>query len=216
MAHDDDLLQKMITNIRGNLALVAPASTSERVEREPAPEVPRWLRSIPAEYAWARLDAPELRERVKIHSELALLSQSIVASPRVTFVGGAGSGKTVLAVACFRAWCERNTRLAQRSLFVLASRLAGERARHGLGHGEPPLVERCLRAPLLVLDDLGNGGKTTDREIIDVIFERHAESRATWITTGLSVSNIATQYGDGLVRRAFERGRVQVVKLGER
>jgi hypothetical protein len=42
----------------------------------------------------------------------------------------------------------------------------------------------------------------------DVLLERDAENRATWLTTGLTRDQLVKRYGLGVVARVFERAKV--------
>jgi serine/threonine protein kinase len=50
------------------------------------------------------------------------------------------------------------------------------------------------------------------REARTLIFERHAQDKPLWVTTGLTRPQLAERYGAGIVRRIFERARI--VALG--
>jgi hypothetical protein len=68
-------------------------------------------------------------------------------------------------------------------------------------------VELAMGCSVLALDDLGN--ERAERSAVpDVIFERHAEDRPTWLTTAFGPDAIAKRYGDGIARRVFERAAV--------
>jgi DNA replication protein DnaC len=160
-------------------------------------------RSIPPTYAWATLDAPELPERV--YAPAIVIGQTVCHEPRVCLMGASRSGKTSLAVAMMRAWVVKQERPA---LFVAAHRLGMARLQHPAGHGEAELVETAMRAPLVLLDDLGSEREFTMSPVADVIFERHAQDLPTWITTGLARDPLVARYGAGVVARLFERARV--------
>lgn len=155
------------------------------------------LTSIPARFRWARLDAPELATRCQLNGTTPQLAGALVLrAAGAVFAGPAGSGKTSLAVACLHA---RGT-----GLFVPALRLGTARQQSRLGGGEAPAVDDAVRAPLLLLDDVGQEAKTATNAVKDVVFARHDADRPTWITTGLSAKQLAEVYGDGFVRRIFE------------
>jgi DNA replication protein DnaC len=135
-----------------------------------------------------------------------------VGSPGLLLFGPSGSGKTSLACALLRAWEARDVR--RRGVFLPAWKLAVARAQYGLGHGEPPEVERALSAALLVLDDLGSERNTATNAVPDVIFERAYAGRLTWVTTWMTAEQVAQRYGDGIARRLWERGRVTVIACG--
>jgi hypothetical protein len=162
------------------------------------------VESVPPAYAWARLGAPELaaRVRAKVPTDGGLVQVS--RAPRVVFLGPAGSGKTSLAVALLREMVARE----RWGLFAHAYKLAAARGRQKLGTGESPIVARALDTELLLVDDVGNERRTELSALPDVIFERHAEERRTWVTTAFDEAGIAGLYGDGIARRIFERALV--------
>jgi len=198
-----------------------PGETSEsgfrRVMREmpaeaEAPPAPRTRgklalalleRTIPQAYRWASFDAPELSERV--HAASVAIARSSSAEPRVCLMGVSRAGKTTLGVAMLRAWVARTER---RATFVHAYRLGVARIQHPAGQGEPDIVETAMRAPLVLIDDLGGERDHAMNAVPDVLFERDAEGRATWVTTGLTREMLVKRYGLGVVARIFERATV--------
>jgi hypothetical protein len=82
------------------------------------------------------------------------------------------------------------------------------RIQHLAGHGEPEIVESAMKVPLALLDDVGSERDTSGNALPDVIFERHAEDRPLWVTTGLTRPQLITRYGAGIVGRLFERSVV--------
>lgn len=173
------------------------------------------LSSVPTSYRWARFDAPEFAERVPKRDGIKLALDALESrAPRVVIQGGAGDGKTSLAVAMLSRLVDSWTDL--RSLpgvFCHSYRLGLARAQYGLGEGEPPAVLRAMEANILLLDDLGSERQTQNNAVPDVLFERHAEDMVTWITTGLSAKQIAERYGDGIARRVFEHA--VIINLGK-
>ncbi len=72
-----------------------------------------------------------------------------------------------------------------------------------------------MKYPLVLVDDVGSERDMAGNAVPDVIFVRHAEDRALWVTTGLTRAQLATRYGPGIVRRLLERARViQVAAQG--
>ncbi len=161
--------------------------------------------TIPRSYQWAKLDAPELAERVRGNGAVRKARAALDAT-WIVLRGSAGTGKTSLAVAMLRAWARVYT--VGDAAFVAAPKLAMARIQHSAGDGEPALVELAMRARLLVLDDLGSERDHRTSAVPDVIFERHAEGRATWITTGLTDEQLEARYGEGIARRVLERAVV--------
>jgi hypothetical protein len=58
-----------------------------------------------------------------------------------------------------------------------------------------------------LLDDLGADAKVPSNVVPEVIAERHAEQRVTWITTSLEPKEIAQRYRGGIARRILEHAK---------
>lgn len=167
------------------------------------------LASLPTDFDAAALDAPWLAKLVGAQA-IATAHQNL-ATPRLVFVGPSGSGKTSLAIAMFRAALDAEpARDYRRSghLYVSAYKLAKARACHPLGEGEAPLVAQALRAPVLLLDEVGGEDPRHASAVAEVIYERHAEGMPTWVTTGTDPEKLAARYGGGIGRRMFEGATV--------
>jgi DNA replication protein DnaC len=158
-------------------------------------------KTIPAYYRWARFSAPELRQRVPA-SALTAAVEYAWRHDRVCLMGASRGGKTSLAVAMLRRWVSHANKPAA---FVHAYRLGVARIMHPAGHGEPELVEFAMRAPLVLIDDLGGERDHALSALPDILVERHAENRPTWVTTGLTREQLVKRYGLGIVARVFER-----------
>lgn len=169
----------------------------------------RALGTIPTAFADARLDAPWLLELVG--GEAMEQAWASLDAKRAAFVGPPGAGKTSLAVAMFRAAVEKAGHGVAKFRYVSSHALAKARATSSLGE-EAPLVDRALSAPLLLVDELGGEDARHASAVAEVLYERHAENLATWITTGVTPQAIANRYGGGIARRVFEGAAV--FKLG--
>lgn len=183
-----------------------PLQTDEEIEAGRRREwAGRALSTIPRSFAEVTLATPWLAQLVGAQA-IAEATQAVRA-PRAAFLGPAGAGKTSLAVAMFRALLEVERpdpyRRAEHR-YVSAHALAKARAMHTLGDGEAPLVEASLRAPLLLVDELGGEDARHASAVAEVIYERHAEGLPTWITTGVLPKDLANRYGGGIARRLFE------------
>jgi hypothetical protein len=165
------------------------------------------ISSIPGAY-WPTLGSDELARRVKCNKPLAEIVRRVLAADLVVFQGGSGAGKSSLAAACLR---ER----APYGLFVSALDLAVARMHHRVGRGEAPLAKRAMTAPLLLLDDVGNDviqKLVMNSAVMPVLWKRYETGRPLWVTTGFTYDQLGAMYGDGAVRRMFERA--YVVQLG--
>lgn len=176
-------------------------------------------REIPARFAWARWEAPELRERVQLASaKLDEVKHKLNArsgrADRVVIIGGAGKGKTSLAAAFLAGRIEQG---AAQPRFVAARNLLSARAYPGANGIEPqsvPWASLAIAANPLVLDDLGaeltgapaGGGLAAQRiEVVcRVLADRHDLDLGHVITTAHEREKIADWYGDGVARRVFE------------
>jgi DNA replication protein DnaC len=181
--------------------LVAPARLCDACSAYRAKErrTAELLEGIPAEYRWARFGSPDLAKRIRSGPAL-LQARTHLDASRVVFIGDAGAGKTSLAVAMF---LERAERVGLRAAFAPCWRLGAARAR--AEDSDPELLRSALRADLLLLDDLGSERNMPSNPIPDLIFERHAEGRSTWVTTWMKPRDLEERYGDGIARRVFER-----------
>lgn len=169
-------------------------------------------RSMPARFGWALDPTPEALAQ-RIQYDQRKVRQAIDAAPRVDilFLGPSGVGKTSLAVAMAGAWVRRYSRPA---VFAESGILSRARARYRLGAGEAPMVEACMDAPLLVLDDLGQEREDRDGCISDVVYDRHNRGLPTWVTCGLPYESLdafsgrlSARYDGGFARRISEIGR---------
>lgn len=193
----------------------AEAQRQEGIRRELAEA----LASIPADYAWAKIGAPEMAQRVKpAEKARAALAAWLRGETMITLTGPSGAGKTSLACALLRATIDSGARGVETARFVRSWELAKARSEHALGRGEAPLVTLALRAHTLVIDELGEELRSSsklvrgDTAIRDVLHQRQAEGRRTIVTTYLSIDEIAEAYGAGIARRLHERGIV--IELG--
>lgn len=161
--------------------------------------------SLPSRYAWASLSAPELGMRVRYQGDLKKLSTGILGATGAIFVGPSGSGKTSMAIACLRT-------KGAKGMFVSAFQLATARIQTAAGKGEADLVEQSIRVPLLLIDELGGEPNSANNAVPSVVFARYDAGRPTWVTTGLTSSEISAKYGAGFLRRVIEESFL--VKLG--
>lgn len=202
---EPEAFSSLVFRVAATALPVRPASvrTIDPIEHRRR-RVEQAVQQIPEGRRWATFDAPELAARV-VRRKAILESRNAVGKHWVLWQGAAGSGKTSLACAAVRLWLASDgpTSLT----FATAYSLARARMRHALGEGEAPIVERALEAEFIVLDDLGEGEPAHGSAVAEVIYEREAHDRITWITTWRSEAEIAKLYGDGIARRVFERAK---------
>jgi len=165
-------------------------------------------RSIPPVYRWSSFVAPELAERIATPGAIDD-GRRICLAPRVGLMGPSRAGKTSLAVAMLRRWVSEHGRAAE---FISVHQLGYARIQHAAGHGEPDIVERAMKAPLALLDDIGVERDTGMNPLPDIVFERHGAERPTWFTTGLTREQLIARYGTGTVSRLFDQ--TKVLRLG--
>lgn len=173
------------------------------------------LSLIPRDYTDATLDQEWLSRLVG--SQNISEARKALSAPRVALTGLPGAGKTSLAIAMFQAAVIADAPTAPRTwrygvfprpfgathLYVSAFALAKARGNAPIG-SEAPLVERALGAPLVVIDELGGEDPRYASAVAEVIYERHGNGLATWITTGVDAPKVASRYGGGIARKAFE------------
>lgn len=147
--------------------------------------------------------------------------------PVLVLTGPAASGKTSIACALVNRLVDRAAKadasetlvaMAADTYFTAAYWPAKARAEAALGKGEAPIVDRCIGATLLVLDDLG-AEIARSSAVPEILFERHHHQRPTIVTTKLTSRAIAERYhafdGEGLARRLLEAGSSWHVSCGK-
>jgi IstB-like ATP binding protein len=169
-----------------------------------------WRTVVPAEYAHLTESHPDLMQYTRplspgggIADRTRLVRYvSTYDKGSVVFVGPAGTGKTMLAVASLRAAFD----LRKRCMYVNAVRLAVARSHHRMGDGESEMVEDAIRADVLLIDDLGQDAHTALSPIKDVILLRREAKKHTWFTLAKPRAVIEAEYGGGVSRRMFDNG----------
>jgi DNA replication protein DnaC len=171
-------------------------------------------RLVPARHILARFGTPELAAWCP-DPEARRRAEAFASAPppclTLLLTGPTGAGKSTLAAAVVRRLRERGPVPV---VWLDVRDVALARKRHGLGDGEPPLIEQAFDADVLVLDDLGK-----EREMrVDEAYEvsrlldlRHAAAgRLTIATTELPVAaperpmDITRAYAPAIVRRLAE------------
>jgi hypothetical protein len=182
--------------------------SAERAKAFRDMEVRRVTDRIPLAYAGATLDAEWLA--VLVGPETLARAHEAIGAPCAAFLGPPGSGKSSMAAAMFRAsaWAEPSGKKLGGMRWVSSHQRAKARAGQPLGEGESPMVEMCLAASLLVLDELGGEDPRYASAVGEVLFERHAAALPTWVTTGVGPKEITARYGGGIARRVFEGAAV--------
>ncbi len=130
----------------------------------------------------------------------------------LVLLGHTGCGKTLAAAALARrliaeAESPAEWRRARRLTFVDAARLALAREQCGLGQGEAPLIDRCLAAPLLVIDELGFLDKGTG-VIEQVVDQRNKHRLPMVVTSGMTPPQLEGRYGTATARKLMEGARM--------
>jgi len=189
-----------------------PPSPEEHARRRRERRLDRLaLAGVPERYAGLSLASPELSQRVQAPSAI-LATERALDAPGLVFVGNSASGKTTLACAALTDWV-----LARggEPFFIPCRELAAARMAHSLGEGEASLVDRAVRADILILDDLGVGDDAHRSAVGDVIDSRYDHMRLTWYTTSFDAAKIAGKYGEGRSRRVFAKPNV-IIACGKR
>lgn len=200
--HAEDWLGDLRPTLKEEDPEAVERAAAERATHRSRERMRRLERTIPELYRWARFDeCPELSTRVK--SKVALDRIRVAAAhSRLLFMGPSGAGKTSCAAAMLR---ERVATFEEEAMFINAVDLGVVRIQTKAGSGEARIVEEAMRAPLILIDDLGIDAATANSAVVHVIFERHARDLPTWVTTGLDSKQLVTRYGAGFLRRIVER-----------
>lgn len=171
----------------------------------------RCEQQIPAGFREARFGAVWLESL--LGAKVVAEAHAALDAVRVAAVGDPGAGKTSLIAAMLAASdFAKASRGEGRAMWVSAHQLAKARALHPLGDGEAPFIASALSANLLVVDEVGGEDQRYASAVTEVLYERHAEARPTWVTTGVGPKEIANRYGGGIARRIFEDAKVFTLK----
>lgn len=174
----------------------------------------RVIATIPQRFKWAASGDPAaLQARVKLSAERIAKALESPPDGDLMLIGNTGAGKTSLAVAMLCAGVRQNPGLRSQDRFAAAYALAGARARHPLGQGEAPEIKAAMKAPLLLLDDLGSEADDRRNVLTDIIFARHEGDLPTWVTSGFPPEHLMGRYGSALIRRLIENRKP--VELGK-
>ncbi len=157
--------------------------------------------------------APELRTWIQHPVLLDVALRWTWGSGNVVMLGSTGQGKTSAAGLLFRrllrdgwrdggaAWAN-----AQGMRWCRAEQLEREMRAHPLGKGECQLYRDAIGAKLLVLDELG--WEQDHKAIASVLAARYDRPNPTIITSGRTMAELRETYGDAVVRRMVQGGRV--------
>lgn len=197
------------------------ACANERDKRSAAQQNERFLArayaTIPRAMSWCRLEDELFEKRIKPTTRVWVTKWSRRAGS-VVLTGRTGIGKTIAAVALLHRVLDSardgkasqpDLRWASRSAFVSAQELAIDRRTHPLGE-EAPLVERSKHASLLVLDEVGFEVFQPERDtsLFEVLDQRYKQSSPTIVTTALNEQQLRKRYGEALVRRLLDVGKM--------
>lgn len=173
----------------------------ETAARLAAAQLEDCFSSWPARHRVAAL-TPQAAKNWVARPELFGRAKEYVNSPKVVFMGAAGRGKTTLAALMAGSRTRdalRAGKLVRPPVFVHAARIGSARMRHADDE-----IEAVLRARFVLIDDVGNESNTPSNPLREVLLERHADDKPTWITTPFARAEVVTRYGDGIARRIFE------------
>jgi hypothetical protein len=184
--------------------------------------------NLPGGFGWATYTNPEFAQIIR-GKRLLRAGQKWQPGPAnlaLVLSAATGEGKTAVACAvCVRlrsalvdgalevdasnpyARREAKARFeeSRRWHFVTGFELAQARRQASLGTGEAPAIQKAMKAPLLVLDEVGHEPQT-DPVIFEVADARYRNGLPTIVTTGLRPAQFRDRYGDATWRRFTERG----------
>lgn len=167
----------------------------ERYEREQAKHLERAIAKIPARFAQARVEDPEVR--TWLDRQLAGARDWLV------MIGNVGTGKTHHAWGIWREFAERDPRTSlaawRESELLIQLRPDGKES-------TADLIGRAGSAALLLLDDAGVS-KPTEwalEQLAEIIDERYVHGRRTIITTNLAWEDLEVRLGARVTSRVAE------------
>jgi DNA replication protein DnaC len=128
-------------------------------------------------------------------------------------IGPTGCGKTSALVARMHdlrrrahgAAIDRGESELVPVMWVTEHDLAVALRAHPLGRGECPLVRDAKSAAALVVDEVGPVGRSGP--LFEVLNARYQRGLRTVVTSGLTLEQVTSTYGDAMVRRVLNGGR---------
>jgi DNA replication protein DnaC len=181
----------------------AKIDEAARVSRAREKAVAKWLAAVPPRFRWAtEAECPELAKRVM---PAPLRACAAITKPTTILLAGRGaSGKSSLAAHTVSRWARDGARCSWLSATAVDDLIRASK----LGVEEPEELHRAKTVPVLVLDDVGTEGKLGVEAIVSIMHRRHDADLATVSTTGLTYTEIAARYGDGIARRLADSNHV--------
>lgn len=149
---------------------------------------------IPKRY----LEPSAVAARMGIDQRLHRWASTAKSSSGAILLGPTGTGKTLAA-----AWLADAVARNESATWVKWIR-ADELSRILSDRGGSENIAILKRARLLVIDELGY--ERFPELFLEVLGDRHDNSRPTIVTSGLSIGKIAERYSDATVRRIVEVG----------
>lgn len=175
-----------------------PCATKLRQRRR----LDAWAKAVPATVCEVHLGAPWLVGLVGREVVRDLEANEIPGV--VTLLGPAGAGKTSLAAALSRRAVLGGK--ASAVTWTLADALARVPSSSRLGQGDP--LDPFVRAPLLVVDELGGEAPNLEHVVRGVLVARHQGGARTIVTSGLTLDELRARYDAGVMRRLVEGAAV--------
>ena len=132
--------------------------------------------------------------------------------------GRVGAGKTEVALHAMRVRHMKGLKVVV-VRFARVKRQFEPGWRDRTSEDESVVLARYTDPRYLLLDDVGFGSETrvpTEHErrvLLDIIDERDASKRPTWITSNQSPRQLNEAYGETLISRLTRKGRVVVVNF---
>lgn len=164
-------------------------------------------RHIPARFADATVDVPEIADWVRVLIEIVRVERRtvprVVSGPSLLLVGGTGTGKTYAAYAALRALAVSGAGCSW--LHTTAADLYGQLRPRPRVDSEDEF-DRYARIGLLVLDDFGAAKGTEWNEEINyrLINYRYEHRKPTLITTNVPPKQLPTALGERVASRLAE------------
>ncbi len=171
---------------------------------------------IPARYRGVSFDRPpvsdmgrDLQARIAVTEVRAFveeLNERLAAGRGLWLMGGAGTGKTTLAMLISKTALEQRRSVAIYSLPKLLARIRGTYDSAPGGDSYISFFERLTSVDLLHIDDLG-AEKRSDwvlEQLYALINERYETQRSVLVTTNLDEKELEEQIGPRTVSRLIE------------
>lgn len=201
----DDVLSETRSALEVRGFAVVPNAEEAKAEAVATPPI---LATLDPHYAWATVDSPHLKTRVRLVDDVQAAFETIVNAKYVLLAGRSGIGKTSLFNAAVREWVNKNAAKSWKARYWWSQDFEEEIqwAKRGF---VPSCIGNAKVASHLFFDNLRKRVSPLVADTIASVFEKRRDlDLGLWVTTGMTFADIIETYGEPAFRAITENAVV--------